>query len=538
MTATGARRLRLLALGLVVLAALAAVDGFLVEPRLLLTRDRLEIDLAPGAYRVVHLSDLHVERETALYRRLLRRIAAERPDLVLVSGDFVADVHDEEGLRAAARAAAGWVSGLRRLAPVVAVQGHSDYFGDAVSILAGAGVEWLQNEGRWIGPRRPGGRVLLLGLGQYAGRDAADPAPRVFAPSTVAGEPVLSARPAGRGDHYLSYDPPPPGFDPDRHPDLSAAAGALAWSGYEAAVSVRIDREETGAGLAVHCRHVLGEDRLIRFARARGHRRAERGGRAGGLGTFALSFNGTGATAGEADSGVAPEPGRWYRLRVRTEVAPGRVVVRGRAWPEGEPEPAGWQACLEDRSPYRIEAGTVALWAWSDGGGEGTAAFRDLRVVDDDGRVLLDAGLTGGGGAGGGGRAWGTGLDGLPAGFRAGARATRLALALARSPEAPAGTRRIVLTHSPDAVEDAARRGIDLVLAGHTHGGQVRLPLLGALVTRTTIGRRYDRGLFPWPAPTPAHGEGDTLLYVNAGVGTSILPVRFFDPPVYAVIDL
>jgi hypothetical protein len=316
---------------------------------------------------------------------------------------------------------------------------------------------------------------------------------------------------------------------------------------------VWVDREETGAGLAVHCRHPLGEDRLIRFARARGHRRAERGGRAGDSGTFALSFNGTGASGGEADSGVAPEPGRWYRLRVRTEVEPGRVVVRGRAWPEGEEEPAGWQAWLEDRSPYRIEAGTVALWTW----GEGTAAFRDLRVLGDDGRVLLEAGLRGeaaresGGSAGGpdqgeapasaGARrdgVWAPGSEELPAGFRAGARGTRLALALARSPELPAGTPRIVLSHTPDAVEEAARRGIDLVLAGHTHGGQVRLPFLGALTTRSAIGRRYDRGLFTWPADPPRPDGAGTLLYVNAGVGTSILPVRFFDPPVYAVIDL
>lgn len=62
-----------------------------------------------------------------------------------------------------------------------------------------------------------------------------------------------------------------------------------------------------------------------------------------------------------------------------------------------------------------------------------------------------------------------------------------------------------------------------------THGGQVRLPFVGALITRTAIGRRYDRGLFTWPGA--ANGAEPTLLYVNAGVGTSILPVRFFDPP-------
>jgi hypothetical protein len=508
------RILKRLGLLLVLLGALAAADGFWIEPRLLLTRDRMAVDLVPGAFRVVHLSDLHIGRETALYRRLLRRIAAERPDLVLVSGDFVADVHDEAKLREQARAAAGWVAQLRRQAPILAVQGHSDYFGDVVSILAGAGVEWLSNEGRRIGPDRsgrPDGGALLLGLGQYSGRNVTDPEPEVFAPLALGGETVLGARLGRRGDHYFSYDPLPPRADPSRN--LARASGPLAWSGYEAVVSVRVDREGGGAGLALHSRHVLGEDRLVRLARARA--------RAADPGTFALSFNGTAATAGEADTGIAPEPGRWYRLRARTEVERGRVVVRGRVWPEGEAEPAAWQAWLEDRSPYRLAAGTVGLWAWGDGGGEGTAAFRDLRVADAAGRVLLEESFAGGD---------------LPDGFREGARATRLVLALARSPQVPAGTPRIVLTHSPDAVEEAARRGIALVLAGHTHGGQVRLPFLGALVTRTDIGRRYDRGLFDWPAATP--GGGGTLLYVNAGVGTSILPVRFLDPPVYAVVDL
>jgi predicted MPP superfamily phosphohydrolase len=505
------RILKRLGLLLVLLGALAAIDGFWIEPRLLLTRDRVAIDLVPGRFRVVHLSDLHIERETALYRRLLRRIAAERPDLVLVSGDFVADVEDETKLREQARAAAGWVAQLRPVAPILAVQGHSDYFGDVVSILAGAGVEWLSNEGRRIGPDRPDGGALLLGLGQYSGRNVTDPEPGVFAPLARDGATVLGARLGGRGDHYLSYDPLPPRADPSRN--LARAAGPLAWSGYEAVVSVRVEQAGSGAGITLHSRYVLGEDRLVRLARARA--------RPGDPGTFALSFNGTAATAGEADTGVAPEPGRWYRLRARTEVERRRLVVRARVWPEGEAEPAAWQAWLEDRSRYRLAAGTVGLWAWGHGGGEGTAAFRDLRVADAAGRVLLEESFAG--------------AD-LPDGFREGARATRLVLALARSPRMPAGTPRIVLTHSPDAVEEAARRGIDLVLAGHTHGGQVRLPLWGALVTRTDIGRRYDRGRFDWPAATP--GGGNTLLYVNAGVGTSILPVRFLDPPVYAVVDL
>jgi predicted MPP superfamily phosphohydrolase len=257
----------------------------------------------------------------------------------------------------------------------------------------------------------------------------------------------------------------------------------------------------------VHSRYPVGEDRLIRLARAS----------TGGddRGTFILTFNGTSPATGQLDTGVFPRQGRWYLLKLRTEVAADRVVVRGKAWPAAEPEPEEWQAWAEDRSPLRVEAGTVGLWAW----GAGTVGYRNLRVVDEEGAVLLERSLVGG----------------QPPGFRSGARATRLELARARSPRVPAGTPEIVLVHSPDAVREAAASGIELVLAGHTHGGQVRLPFFGALTTRTRIGREYDRGLFRFPGPGR---QGGTWLYVNPGLGTSFLPIRFFDPPAYAVIDL
>lgn len=500
------RKLRLVLAAGVLVAGLAALDAFWIEPRLLLVRDPVIVDLVPGRYRIVHLSDLHVESNVNLYERLLRRVAAEEPDLILVSGDLVADVRDTGELVEHAEAAARWVARLRPVAPVLAVQGHSDYLGEVVGRLAAGGLEWLSNEGRRIGPDRPGGDLLLLGLNQQVGHDAGEGPPPVFEIATVEGEPAVVARPPGRENAYLSYDP--------LRGDLASSAGPLSWSGYDAVVSVRVAHPETGAGLTVHCRHPLGEDRSIRLARAKAG--------PGDSGTFALTFNGSAPTAGELDTGVAPETGRWYCLRMRTEVAADRMRVLARVWPEGEEEPDAWQAWAEDRSPARVTAGTVALWTW----GVGSVAYRDLRVV---GRPV-------GGGAG-------VLLDRSLAdtdGFREGSRRTRLEMALARSPTVPPGTPRIVLTHSPDSVVDAAREGVRLVLAGHTHGGQVRLPFVGALVTRTAIGRRYDRGLFRWPeaGARPGFRSGEpTLLYVNAGVGTSILPIRFFNPPTYAVFD-
>jgi hypothetical protein len=90
-------------------------------------------------------------------------------------------------------------------------------------------------------------------------------------------------------------------------------------------------------------------------------------------------------------------------------------------------------------------------------------------------------------------------------------------------------------THVPQPTLEAAWRGLDAVLAGHTHGGQVRLPGGLALITRTPLGPHFDRGVFDFAAP---NARGWTRLYLNSGVGTSVLPVRFLCPPRYAVVEV
>jgi predicted MPP superfamily phosphohydrolase len=86
----------------------------------------------------------------------------------------------------------------------------------------------------------------------------------------------------------------------------------------------------------------------------------------------------------------------------------------------------------------------------------------------------------------------------------------------------------VALTHNPDLFPDLPDR-IALTLAGHTHHGQVRLPLLGAPYASSRFGQRYARGLIR---------EGAKQLYVGAGIGTSLLPVRFLAPPEIAVLTL
>jgi uncharacterized protein len=73
----------------------------------------------------------------------------------------------------------------------------------------------------------------------------------------------------------------------------------------------------------------------------------------------------------------------------------------------------------------------------------------------------------------------------------------------------PSGPFRLCLSHTPDNVRWGRRHGIDLMLAGHVHGGQVRLPVFGSLLVPSVHGRRYDCGTFD---------ESPTLLHVGRGI--------------------
>ena len=89
--------------------------------------------------------------------------------------------------------------------------------------------------------------------------------------------------------------------------------------------------------------------------------------------------------------------------------------------------------------------------------------------------------------------------------------------ALDRLGEAPT----VIVTHSPDVVPDLPRR-VDAVFSGHTHCGQISLPVIGAISTQSRYGDRFACGMI-------RHGE--QTVFVGAGLGTSILPLRFGAPP-------
>jgi uncharacterized protein len=86
----------------------------------------------------------------------------------------------------------------------------------------------------------------------------------------------------------------------------------------------------------------------------------------------------------------------------------------------------------------------------------------------------------------------------------------------------------ILITHNPDLFPDVPDR-VALTLAGHTHGGQVRFPIVGTLVVPSRFGVRFTSGHIV---------EGSRHLFVATGIGTSILPVRFRVPPTISVLTI
>ncbi|MBX7174838.1 MAG: metallophosphoesterase [Pyrinomonadaceae bacterium] len=88
---------------------------------------------------------------------------------------------------------------------------------------------------------------------------------------------------------------------------------------------------------------------------------------------------------------------------------------------------------------------------------------------------------------------------------------------------------KLLLAHNPAIMRRAAYRNIDLVLSGHTHGGQVKLREPRASVLFPNRRRRFSSGL---------HYRGETQIYITRGIGTVVVPMRYQCPPEISLIEL
>ncbi|MFD1731471.1 metallophosphoesterase [Deinococcus malanensis] len=91
------------------------------------------------------------------------------------------------------------------------------------------------------------------------------------------------------------------------------------------------------------------------------------------------------------------------------------------------------------------------------------------------------------------------------------------------------GRATLLLSHNPDLLPDLPGP-VGLVLSGHTHGGQIRLPWLGALVVPSSYGQRYAMG---W-----VQGAFETPAYVSRGLGVTGVPLRMLCEPELTLLTL
>jgi hypothetical protein len=217
-------------------------------------------------------------------------------------------------------------------------------------------------------------------------------------------------------------------------------------------------------------------------------------------------FPGKHVVSGRTASGYVPEPGIWHRARIRVRDDGAVTRVRARFWAEAGREPDRWLIDAIAPGPDRRREGTVGFAARA-----GTRAIADLRVTGPDGAALLVEPFDD--------RAR------FDAGWRQGSRLVAWARAESKGP-------RLVLSHHPDVVLDLALIGAPppaLVVAGHTHGGQVAIPGIGPLFTSSRLPRRLARGFGSWRG---------IPLFVTVGVGTSVLPLRLGVRPEVVVLTL
>ncbi|NLE75872.1 MAG: hypothetical protein GX605_03850 [Chloroflexi bacterium] len=475
------RRWSVLALALLA-AGVVGLYAFAVEPLAIRVETvRMPVPNLPPeleGLRVVQLSDLHIialGRREAKAEALVNGLA---PDLVVVTGDLIEPTTDPVQRSARLEAALAFLERLESPGGVWAIRGNTDQgrYPDQTNAylerVAQSSVHLLVD--RWE-RLEIGGHSLYL-----VGAEFASVPPGWFARfpwSTWEDGPAAAAL-RGLYNSYTHY----------------SARAAMGWHDYTVRGIMKRPNASAGMGVTVYSQLPDGPDRYYRL---RTYEEQP---------TFHIAPHGAAITSGTVDTGVVAEPGKEFAFALQVETRPEGTWVRAKAWPADGAEPQEWQAACLDDSDSRLTSGTVGLWAV----GTGERWFSALKVEALDGTELWPAGRRAGEG-------W------IEYGFGEG-HVLRAAEGL--PPDVPT----LTLVHSPDQVREAEPLGLRAVLAGHTHGGQVRLPVVGAIYQQNSLGKGYVAGPLQ---------VGDTMLYTNRGLGVrSGFPARFLAPPEITLVHL
>lgn len=466
--------------------------AFLIEPfRIEVKPIQLYSAKLPSgtSLKLVHISDLHISDWRGLHTRALSIINSQQPDVVVITGDVLAAskllLHpNSPETQMSLENIIRFLSQIKSRYGIYIARGNTEFVQHKelsnlyLKRIESAGFHVLANEHAPV--PIPGAQVFVLGADfystihfQYA----------EFFADTVGDARVYRSGPSTRNSysHWIG-------------------AESSAWRDYDFSGRMRLRRPEKSAiGVTFYSEMNRGYDSFYRLRYAPAES------------SFQFIPHAT-IVEGDIDTETSPQADRWYRFRIQVETLSDCTRMRARIWADGSPEPLQWQAEARDTSRTRIQSGTIGLWS----------AKRNQHYFDD----LLVTSLT---------------TDSvlfaenfndfepnqtLPGWHNFGILPDGIRTANYGVPES---AYKILLFHSPDGIVEAERLGIDLVLAGHTHGGQIRLPLLGAPIVRTQVGRQFISGQFRF---------NGTDLYVNRGLGTVLAQVRFLARPEITVIHI
>lgn len=436
---------------------------------------------------IVQISDLHLKRLAPLHYKVAKKVNDLGPDYIFITGDFFS-LRDALGLDEPQELELELndiIAFLKLLEPkkgLYLVRGNNDFtiYKERSNIF----LERLEEEGFTCLSNK---RVLL-----GAGRDSILLAGVDF--SEFDQEDVVNFR-VSAADHAFEA-----AFsDNNSYSHFFKGDNTSPWRNYTYSGRMKNSSADGYVGVTFYSHLDKGMDRFYRLRHSSVYP------------AFYLSPHGTTLSGDSLSTGVVAEPDIWYSFKIRVTTLAGGTKIQAKVWPLQEQEPSAWQAETVDRSDTRITDGTIGLWSAK----QGERLFDDLLVVDAEGDTLLqeDFDHYPDGADPYGWLDFDRGLEAIPM-LKAGV---------------PDSLFSILLAHSPDYAVPAAASGFDLVLSGHTHGGQVRLPLLGAPLVHITLGQKFVQGL---------NQIGSTMVYTNRGLGTVWQPVRFLCRPEITLLHL